>query len=176
MRGKEVDGFGFFCGLGITPAYAGKSVFLALRSAISWDHPRVCGEKAYVPANWGWLKGSPPRMRGKAQRGKGAASPFRITPAYAGKSRLLRPARRLARDHPRVCGEKVISFTSPRAARGSPPRMRGKDLQLLLRVPYKRITPAYAGKSFSISEGSSSRWDHPRVCGEKRRNAWLSIR
>ena len=86
MRGKEVDGFGFFCGLGITPAYAGKSVFLALRSAISWDHPRVCGEKAYVPANWGWLKGSPPRMRGKVVRVCMATGLRGITPAYAGKS------------------------------------------------------------------------------------------
>ena len=70
----------------ITPAYAGKSVFLALRSAISWDHPRVCGEKAYVPANWGWLKGSPPRMRGKVVRVCMATGLRGITPAYAGKS------------------------------------------------------------------------------------------
>ena len=28
MRGKEVDALGFSCGHGITPAYAGKSIFL----------------------------------------------------------------------------------------------------------------------------------------------------
>ena len=106
-------------------------------------------------------------MRGKAQRGKGAASPFRITPAYAGKSRLLRPARRLARDHPRVCGEKVISFTSPRAARGSPPRMRGKVPFADLYKCHHGITPAYAGKSAVADRSEVIIGDHPRVCGEK---------
>ena len=30
---------------GITPAYAGKSVTASALAALSWDHPRVCGEK-----------------------------------------------------------------------------------------------------------------------------------
>ena len=30
---------------GITPAYAGKSIFVRLSDVVRWDHPRVCGEK-----------------------------------------------------------------------------------------------------------------------------------
>ena len=85
MRGKEVDGFGFFCGLGITPAYAGKSVFLALRSAISWDHPRVCGEKLPDFFFVFLIVGSPPRMRGKVDCCAQLGAWHGITPAYAGK-------------------------------------------------------------------------------------------
>ena len=29
----------------ITPAYAGKSIFLCIVLYLVWDHPRVCGEK-----------------------------------------------------------------------------------------------------------------------------------
>ena len=32
-------------GLGITPAYAGKSAFAIFPSPNSWDHPRIRGEK-----------------------------------------------------------------------------------------------------------------------------------
>ena len=106
MRGKEVDGFGFFCGLGITPAYAGKSVFLALRSAISWDHPRVCGEKRCYHFGYSIRRGSPPRVRGKVSECYESMSPDGITPACAGKSGTLRNNRRNGEDHPRVCGEK----------------------------------------------------------------------
>ena len=45
MRGKaRCAGLGEVVG-GITPAYAGKSLFGPLDIAPYWDHPRVCGEK-----------------------------------------------------------------------------------------------------------------------------------
>ena len=70
------------------------------------DHPRVCGEKVSYCHKMTGYTGSPPRMRGKAIFGLVAAIAAGITPAYAGKSRLL--LRRLVcpEDHPRVCGEK----------------------------------------------------------------------
>ena len=145
----------FFCGLGITPAYAGKSVFLALRSAISWDHPRVCGEKAYVPANWGWLKGSPPRMRGKGRRWPESVAANGITPAYAGKRKVCDGSRHETRDHPRVCGEKIISMLKASFGAGSPPRMRGKVAGI-------------------CTSGRASK-DHPRVCGEKLLSSCISV-
>ena len=70
-----------------------------------------------------------------------------ITPAYAGKSALRLTAKDPSGDHPRVCGEKADAVPPSTAARGSPPRMRGKDICLLLRCAYGGITPAYAGKS-----------------------------
>ena len=167
MRGKEVDGFGFFCGLGITPAYAGKSVFLALRSAISWDHPRVCGEKKPLPACPAGRQGSPPRMRGKACLKRPSGPGLRITPAYAGKSAGMACNGQIRQDHPRVCGEKVDGGRNRSRQMGSPPRMRGKERLAKNQRSVHGITPAYAGKR-KVCDGSRHETrDHPRVCGEK---------
>ena len=52
-------------GLGITPAYAGKSGPPPSLFALSRDHPRVCGEKISRKGGEKMKRGSPPRMRGK---------------------------------------------------------------------------------------------------------------
>ena len=65
MRGKVVVSCPALWLLGITPAYAGKSLAIsALPSAIQ-DHPRVCGEKPMHRMHFPASLGSPPRMRGK---------------------------------------------------------------------------------------------------------------
>ena len=85
MRGKA----GWpLCGLpciGITPAYAGKSCIYRSTTSISWDHPRVCGEKSFKTSTSCWSKGSPPRMRGKGIQPCNQWVRVGITPAYAGK-------------------------------------------------------------------------------------------
>ena len=116
---------------GITPAYAGKSRFLWTDSGARRDHPRVCGEKLQPAMVRGMDPGSPPRMRGKVRPCFLRPSLLGITPAYAGKSSLLISWRTLIRDHPRVCGEKLIEFISINLIKGSPPRMRGKDSESL---------------------------------------------
>ena len=85
MRGKaiviqRVDRLG-----GITPACAGKRTPLLTPRSVTWDHPRVCGEKGFVNHDWKGLEGSPPRMRGKAEPDCVGALEGGITPAYAGK-------------------------------------------------------------------------------------------
>ena len=50
----------------------------------------------------------------------------RITPAYAGKSARIRPAKHWIEDHPRLCGEKNTFQKIPKQKLGSPPPMRGK--------------------------------------------------
>ena len=75
---------------GITPAYAGKRTTGKESKKRTRDHPRVCGEKY----NYGMANkqagGSPPRMRGKAVQSGMAHTTRRITPAYAGKSKVQR--------------------------------------------------------------------------------------
>ena len=51
--------------MGITPAYAGKSVLTSARRRFAWDHPRLCGEKDYATSVIWVKRGSPPPMRGK---------------------------------------------------------------------------------------------------------------
>ena len=86
MRGKESIAVGIGDGIGITPAYAGKSSSSVAMSRAFTDHPRVCGEKnAKLLFRFRGL-GSPPRMRGKGLCNPQGVSVTRITPACAGKS------------------------------------------------------------------------------------------
>ena len=91
---------------GITPAYAGKSSIPSRRCCFCRDHPRVCGEKRFFPSFALHCMGSPPRVRGKAVHHLAVIISIRITPACAGKSRIVMCGCTAARDHPRVCGEK----------------------------------------------------------------------
>ena len=66
-----------------------------------------------------------------------------------------------------MCGEKIVETIADLLLMGSPPRVRGKVIVDLVLTKGHGITPAYAGKSLSLSGWSSGRQDHPRVCGEK---------
>ena len=107
MRGKE-----FPCNLpdgtaGITPAHAGKRWSFSSSAWSARDHPRACGEKCHDVMCPNCMRGSPPRMRGKASTHSTIASCTGITPAHAGKRVSVQSARRNSRDHPRACGEKT---------------------------------------------------------------------
>ena len=147
VRGKEVVLVDFICLRGITPACAGKSHSVTDANASSWDHPRVCGEKALQSSVNCTMEGSPPRMRGKAASGGDREPGAGITPAYAGKSLTLTVLASLSWDHPRVCGEKDLTTERIHWFRGSPPRMRGKGGATSDIILHPGITPAYAGKS-----------------------------
>ena len=112
--------------MGSPPRMRGKACVACASAAPGWDHPRVCGEKN----DWQRIKeaytGSPPRMRGKEKFAMAADMKLGITPAYAGKRKVCDGSRHETRDHPRVCGEKIISMLKASFGAGSPPRMRGK--------------------------------------------------
>ena len=151
----------------VSPAYAGKRLPMLAGMCPPWDHPRVCGEKAWTRWKPQTTIGSPPRMRGKVDGKTTKTRTGGITPAYAGKSCAAHDFTMSCQDHPRVCGEKELAGFVLKLRQGSPPRMRGKAKEAVDAMLAERITPAYAGKSsFSISV-SSAYWDHPRVCGEK---------
>ena len=86
-------------------------------------------------------------MRGKAIDIGPIHGELGITPAYAGKRYCLALVLFFARDHPRVCGEKLIRPLCLLRLLGSPPRMRGKVSPASLSLFPAWITPAYAGKS-----------------------------
>ena len=66
MRGKDTLRTCDCAAIGITPAYAGKSLFCTCIQMCSEDHPRLCGEKISPPRGSLAFLGSPPPMRGKA--------------------------------------------------------------------------------------------------------------
>ena len=76
----------------------------------------------------------------------------RITPACAGKSDFVWDLYSSAKDHPRVCGEKQNSGQYEALKEGSPPRVRGKDIQLKTPSTASGITPACAGKRLIFSD------------------------
>ena len=132
---------------GITPAYAGKREGPKNAQSKVGDHPRVCGEKCIPLTRGHGRQGSPPRMRGKVQLGEIDLQDIWITPAYAGKSGPCPDRVPPAGDHPRVCGEKHTTFFVRPRKWGSPPRMRGKVVEVKIFFWMAGITPAYAGKS-----------------------------
>ena len=111
--------------------------------------------------------GSPPHMRGKVDRKWTPTGICRITPAYAGKRSRTSHWWSWARDHPRICGEKIRAYVKIWAEWGSLPHMRGKVSCPEYHFLWRGITPAYAGKSFAPFALQMRPWDHPRICGEK---------
>ena len=88
-------------------------------------------------------------MRGKPPAAAINIKGIRITPADAGKT--LKLALRFVRieDHPRGCGENLVTDFTPATGVGSPPRMRGKHNAHMVGMKAIRITPADAGKTRS---------------------------
>ena len=113
------------------------------------------------------ILGSPPHMRGTEKVLTITLSDARITPAHAGNSILRMGERHFQQDHPRTCGEQQ-SFAPPLVHReGSPPHMRGTELQFEPNSVIFGITPAHAGNSAFQSMTIGLTWDHPRTCGEQ---------
>ena len=110
-------------------------------------HPRIRGEKRVFTPVQAVNSGSPPHTRGKAFPLATDGPDVRITPAYAGKSGLLRLRLIVQGDHPRIRGEKFTSRDELAVRQGSPPHTRGKGGMRSTPERGRRITPAYAGKS-----------------------------
>ena len=151
-RGKAESGKGAVMKVGITPAYAGKSSLTIAEGDGPGDHPRLRGEKRREHAAADCREGSPPLTRGKGLWGYPRCFYIRITPAYAGKSFASLFSALIARDHPRLRGEKSAMRGSPARRTGSPPLTRGKVAG----------SPGWAAPAR----------DHPRLRGEK---IYLSI-
>ncbi len=80
----------YFCLLdGITPAYAGRTLFLTGLRPSEWDHPRLCGKDDNIAQIPNSMSGSPPLMREGQQMIVTALEEAGITPAYAGRTTLF---------------------------------------------------------------------------------------
>ena len=167
MRGKDGLQVRVCQRSGITPAYAGKRPKDGTAKKADGDHPRLCGEKCCFPFIPFHSVGSPPPMRGKVSCPVGGFFDQRITPAYAGKSKFHGSCLCITWDHPRLCGEKTASLCTVITWSGSPPPMRGKAVNGIVKYNTLGITPAYAGKSTQILWNCFFDQDHPRLCGEK---------
>ena len=95
---------------GITPAYAGKRCRNPIIAQARGDHPRVCGEKNWSVGVSDYLKGSPPRMRGKDPGTFRTVSVSRITPRMRGKDSAPQVYHRQGGITPAYAGKRTLPF------------------------------------------------------------------
>ena len=94
------------------------------------------------------VPGSPPHLRGKLNPKTVKITVCGITPAPAGKTKVVASADMAKADHPRTCGENKVETYQRKPLSGSPPHLRGKQTQIYSLKNTKRITPAPAGKTY----------------------------
>ena len=110
--------------------------------------------------------GSSPHMRGTPSPPPTLTLSAGIIPAYAGNTGFSCNCFPQCRDHPRICGEHVVSDVLFAVDSGSSPHMRGTpDLHGKL-SDHLGIIPAYAGNTCRKSLRRFATGDHPRICGE----------
>ena len=129
-------------------------------------HPRVCGEDTIVELPEQRLQETPPRMRGRHKYLYKSVVILGNTPAYAGKTRQNQPRICRRQKHPRVCGEDLPAREGAPADSETPPRMRGRPADAMVKSLLSRNTPAYAGKTIPRQSRKRCPGKHPRVCGE----------
>ena len=135
----------------LIPVWAGKT--MADRSATS-SHP-----------------GSSPRGRGKRQAHGLRDADEGLIPAWAGKTLRTGGGRRGRGAHPRVGGENLSAKDTAGRPLGSSPRGRGKRPKAVEANQYRRLIPAWAGKTRTRRRIRRRKTAHPRVGGENRPGA-----
>ena len=132
---------------GITPAYAGNTASVQLSLSNTQDHPRLRGEHpVFYCTNWD-AEGSPPLTRGTLNNTASQFCGYRITPAYAGNTKVYLKLCTVIQDHPRLRGEHLFHCFVPFYYLGSPPLTRGTLMPMAQFPAYAGITPAYAGNT-----------------------------
>ena len=130
------------------------------------DHPRICGEHHGIDQTIVSRQGSSPHMRGT----RGGSLPLilrtGIIPAYAGNTWHQSYRDIPFGDHPRICGEHLMSAITSVITSGSSPHMRGTPCRIKLWNIGHGIIPAYAGNTTRCASALPVRGDHPRICGE----------
>ena len=149
----------------IIPAHAGQTKLTAFIEAVNADHPRACGANNARNSATSLKNGSSPRMRGKLIQALRHVESGRIIPAHAGQTPSLIFLLESSPDHPRACGANCASPSALSADSGSSPRMRGKPSGTPAVLNLKRIIPAHAGQTRTLTIPAFISTDHPRACG-----------
>ena len=93
--------------------------------------------------------GSPPHSRGILRDQTVEDAEARLTPAFAGNTDASSAVVLRVEAHPRIRGEYRSTFFEMSMVAGSPPHSRGIPPRRALRMLRERLTPAFAGNTFS---------------------------
>ena len=135
----------------LIPAWAGKTPRSAWNRPAARAHPRVGGENASSHPLTDGETGSSPRGRGKRRQRSKQLTTTGLIPAWAGKTAPRSHALPDPAAHPRVGGENSSTKWTAVRENGSSPRGRGKPTRTVPGTSYKRLIPAWAGKTALIS-------------------------
>ena len=154
--------------LGIIPACAGSTSYLAAIFHLPRDLPRMCGEHRNIIACICVSLGSSPHVRGAQKHCRHRRGVPGIIPACAGSTSTPTTRNPTQWDHPRMCGEHEKILLYGDAIPGSSPHVRGAPRHPAAVRHRRGIIPACAGSTLWTSPWARRAWDHPRMCGEHR--------
>ena len=150
---------------GIIPARAGFTPAQSLWRPAEADHPRSRGVY-FLSASWNLMSaGSSPLARGLLQPGRVLAGHLRIIPARAGFTPTGTTTLPVTRDHPRSRGVYDTLAHWAGFNMGSSPLARGLPASAAPHTGARRIIPARAGFTRSLTRPRSAVSDHPRSRG-----------
>ena len=171
-RGKRGIASTLSGAMGLIPAHAGKTPGPVEWYTRAWAHPRSRGENTSMSAIVSKSPGSSPLTRGKPPLGAPVGRARRLIPAHAGKTRIARKTRVIARAHPRSRGENCRAPSRWKLLKGSSPLTRGKPPPKRPQRRCRGLIPAHAGKTLRPWWRRGSRGAHPRSRGENRCYRW----
>ena len=111
-RGRLFGGIKTAVEVGLTPAFAGKTLGDWCRSFRPQAHPRIRGEDKHICWAYRREQGSPPHSRGRHFRIGVLGVLVGLTPAFAGKTRCRILDECHNRAHPRIRGEDYLWATA----------------------------------------------------------------
>ena len=133
--------------LGIIPACAGSTSYLAAIFHLPRDHPRMCGEHRNIIACICVSLGSSPHVRGAQKHCRHRRGVPGIIPACAGSTSTPTTRNPTQWDHPRMCGEHGAIAQQAQGQQGSSPHVRGAHLAAHNFAKTDGIIPACAGST-----------------------------
>ena len=136
-------------GVRIIPAHAGSTTTHGRSRYRNGDHPRSRGEHSSGNLSAGRGGGSSPLTRGALGCGCGGSRQAGIIPAHAGSTSIWGTAPPSNPDHPRSRGEHRATTLRQCRTAGSSPLTRGARVNVVPRLPRRRIIPAHAGSTSS---------------------------
>ena len=101
---------------------------------------------------------------------------LRIIPTRVGTRLLPSGGRRLNKDHPHACGDKLRCSPLVSLSIGSSPRVWGQETVKLNVAPVDRIIPTRVGTSSRLILSKFEEKDHPHACGDKHADGDLYYR
>ncbi len=165
MRERRISAKSSGISFRITPACAGTTHLSFVAVPVCKDHPRLCGNDQIKRSFTRRMQGSPPLVRERLSPLPSLLLVFGITPACAGTTVCFSSKSPSIWDHPRLCGNDVISPPDLSTLPGSPPLVRERLHVVGFFADCFRITPACAGTTRIQLHNSIRHWDHPRLCG-----------